>query len=453
MRAKVTNVRTNTGENSPDRLGQGQTVRVGGAPAESRPGLVLTVVAGPSSGHVHRATQPEVTLGSIAGNALVLNDTTVSRNHAVIETTSRGFRVRDLGSTNGTKIEGLRVLDAFVPSGTVLELGKSRVRLTDPGEALAVPLFEGGRLGPLLGESVAMRRVFWLISQVARTDVSVLLQGETGTGKDLVAETLHQASSRAAKPFVVVDCGAVSESLIESELFGHERGAFTGATGRRVGAIEAADGGTVFFDEIGELPLALQPKLLRVLERKAVRSVGANETKAFDVRFIAATHRDLRAEVNRGTFREDLFFRLSVAPIRLPALRDRREDLPMLAKHFWGRAGGKGPLPADLERALSASDWPGNLRELRNVVERFVAFGGDLLEPSAAATAPSAPTDAGPPTADTFKVAKAKVVEQFERHYLQALMTECQNNASEAARRADVDRVHLLKLLRRYGLR
>jgi DNA-binding NtrC family response regulator len=247
---------------------------------------------------------------------------------------------------------------------------------------------------------------------------------------------------------VVVDCSAIPESLMESELFGHERGAFTGAVERRTGAFEAAHHGTVFLDEIGELPTAMQPKLLRVLERRTVKRVGANEARAVDVRVVAATNRDLRAEVNRGAFREDLFFRLSVLSVRLPPLRERGEDVALLAQHFFSELAGERALPEDLRARLLGHAWPGNVRELRNAVERALALG----EPFAAE-----PPRAEPPLAVDvsvpFKEAKRRLIERFERPYLEQLLAEAGGNVSAAARKAGLDRVHLLKLLQQYGLR
>ena len=418
------------------------------------PGFRISVTKGPDKGAELRATRAEISVGTLESNDLRLADPTISRNHLAIEARPDGFRLRDLGSTNGTFVAGVRVGEAVVQPGVDIELGETRLRLAAISDPFDVPLYKGDRFGPLLGASVAMRQVFALLDRAAQTQATVLLLGETGTGKDLAAEAIHQASPRSAGPFVVVDCGAIPEALIESELFGHERGAFTGAVEKRTGAFEAAHGGTVFLDEVGELPLALQPKLLRVLERRVIKPIGSNTGKEVDVRVVAATNRDLRAEVNRGAFREDLFFRLSVITVRMPPLRERREDIEGLAQSFLRTVAPSQPeLPAGLRQRLAAHHWPGNVRELRNAVERAVAMGehwtlGDHPAPAAAG--------AELPEADPrlpFKEAKQRLVERFERPYLEKLLAATAGNVSAAARQAGLDRVHLLKLLRRHGLR
>ncbi|MHB8878275.1 MAG: sigma 54-interacting transcriptional regulator [Myxococcaceae bacterium] len=424
------------------------------APGEERlrtPGFRLLVTRGPDKGAELRAMKPEVTVGSQEGCELRLSDPAVSRHHLSVSSTPEGFRVRDLGSTNGTFVKGARLLDGFVEPGAELELGESRLKVAGLSEVLEVPLHAGESFGPLLGRAPAMRQVMAMLEAAARTEATVLLLGETGTGKDLAAEALHQASPRSAGPFVVVDCGAIPEALIESELFGHEKGAFTGAAERRVGAFEAAAGGTVFLDEVGDLPLAMQPKLLRVLEKRTVKPVGANTHRPVDARFIAATHRDLRAEVNRGTFREDLYFRLAVITLRLPPLRERREDLPMLAEAFLRQVAPKATLSEAFRQRLGAYDWPGNARELRHAVERMAALGEHAV-PEQAPTPGAAPLPEADPSVP-FKDAKQRLVDRFERAYLAALLERTEGNASAAAREAGLDRVHLLKLLRRHGLR
>jgi len=419
------------------------------------PGFRLTVTRGADKGAELRAVRAEVSVGTLETNDLRLCDPTVSRNHLQLEARPEGFRLRDLGSTNGTFVAGVRVIEGFIEPGVEIELGETTLRLHALGDPLDVPLYRGDRFGPLLGGSVAMRQVFALLDRAAQTATTVLLLGETGTGKDLAAEALHQASPRASGPFVVVDCGAIPEALIESELLGHERGAFTGAVERRTGAFEAAHHGTLFLDEVGELPRALQPKLLRVLERRIVKPIGSNAAREVDVRVVAATNRDLRAEVNRGSFREDLFFRLSVITVRMPPLRERREDITLLAQAFLRAVAPQATeLPAALVERLGAYGWPGNVRELRNAVERAVAMG----ERWAFGDAPAGTASAGGtlPEADPalpFKQAKQRLIERFERPYLEQLLAQSGGNVSAAARQAGLDRVHLLKLLRRHGLR
>ena len=309
-----------------------------------------------------------------------------------------------------------------------------------------------------------MRRLFDRMKHAARSDSDVLIEGESGTGKELVTRELVQRSSRADKPFVVVDCGAISPNLIESELFGHTRGAFTGADRARVGAFEDANTGTLFLDEIGELPLEVQPKLLRVLAEREIRRMGENQRRKIDVRVVAATNRKLEREVNQGRFREDLFFRLSVVTLRVPPLRDRIEDVPMLVYSFLDAldANSKADLfTPEVMAEMRRYEWPGNVRELRNFVERRIIFGGSAEaagevdevdevneRPSSPAPAPASVNIEVP-----FKQAKEAVVEAFEKRYLAALLEWSEGNVSRAARKANIDRVYLHRLLRHYSLK
>jgi DNA-binding NtrC family response regulator len=299
-----------------------------------------------------------------------------------------------------------------------------------------------------------MRSTFALLERAASVDVTVLLQGETGTGKQVAAEAIHERSSRSAGPFVTVDCGNLPLNLLESELFGHEKGAFTGAAERRIGAFEEADGGTVFLDEIGELPLDTQPKLLRALEERHVRRIGSNRYTDVDVRVIAATNRDLRAEVNAGRFREDLYFRLAVVKVDLPPLRERPEDIPELVRALleqmrappetMARIGGD-----DLIAHMKRGPWPGNVRELRNYLQRCIVFeGAPPLEAAEGRTAPGV-VDASVPWQEAREWAMAR----FERAYLEDLMRRNNGVVAQAARAAGLDRVYLHKLLRRHNLR
>ncbi|MBI5547190.1 MAG: sigma 54-interacting transcriptional regulator [Deltaproteobacteria bacterium] len=419
------------------------------------PKVRLKVLKGPDKGTAVTLDRDEILIGSAEGAHLKLTDPTVSRNHCVIRLTPKGPLLRDLGSTNGTRVEGVELREGYVPPGACLELGNTRVRFEPLDESVQIPLAQSERFGRLLGRSAAMRRLFAQAGNVAASNVTVLIEGETGTGKDALAESIHQASPRANGPLVVVDCGAVPPNLFESELFGHEKGAFTGADRARAGAFEEADGGTLFLDEIGELPLLLQPKLLRVLEAREVRRLGSVQPRKIDVRVVAATNRDLREEVNRGTFRQDLYYRLEVMRLRVPPLRERPEDIPVLAEHFRRLARSGADVPAISEEALrtfQAHPWPGNVRELRNAVERLVV----LQELPLAAQAPASEPANGEICIDVkvpFKDAKNALTEAFERRYLKAMLEATCGNISEAARRAGIDRVYLLKLLGRYGLR
>ena len=304
-----------------------------------------------------------------------------------------------------------------------------------------------------------MRRLYSILEKVAPTDSSVLIQGETGTGKELVARGIHDGSPRAKAPFVVVDCGSIAENLIESELFGHVRGAFSGAVSDRRGLVEEASGGTLFLDEIGELPPALQPRLLRVIETFEVRRVGGNTSKRVDVRIVAATNRPLAPSVNDGSFREDLYYRLAVVELHLPPLRARREDIPLLAEHFFRRyAGDKEPLPPELLSSLKSRAWPGNVRELRNYMERSVSLGysaqgGGTNAANAAAALPADPAAPVVPIHLPLKDARAAWTEQFELVYVKALLAKAEGNVTRAAELAGINRRSLQRLIVSLGIR
>jgi transcriptional regulator with GAF, ATPase, and Fis domain len=438
----------------------------------------LTVVAGPDAGLVRDIEVPVIRIGARRGNDLQLSDTQVSGLHCEIRLDERGYRARDLDSTNGTWVSGLRVNDVYVPPGVVLTVGGSKIKFEPLDESVEVELSTRDRFGGMLGRSVRMRELFARLEKLAPSEATVLINGETGVGKELVAESLHELSPRASGPFVVLDCGSLPENLIESELFGHEKGAFTGAVATHAGVFERAHKGTVFLDEIGELPLAMQPKLLRVLERKEVRRVGGTKVFPVDIRVVAATNRDLGVEVNRGRFREDLFYRLAVARVLVPPLRDRLEDLPALLQHFLTLIPGAGSttLAPETVQLMMKHDWPGNVRELRNVIERAVLLSettfADRRRPSsegAGAGAPAAPL-AGPgagvaPTASTaatlavhidpdvpFKTAKAQLIAEFETRYVGLLLERHGGNISAAARSAGIDRMSIHKMLNRLGL-
>ena len=394
-------------------------------------------------------------IGTHSSNDLVLGDPAVSRFHCRLVREEGAWRVRDWGSLNGTKLETVRIRDADLSADATLSLGDStvRVRAVAPAGQAIVPMIPA--FGSLAGTSVAMRKLFALLEKVAASDINVLIEGESGTGKELVANEIVQRSSRSERPFIVVDCGAISPNLVESELFGHVRGAFTGADRDRQGAFEAADTGTVFLDEIGELPIELQPKLLRALEAKEIRRVGETRPRKVNVRVISATNRDLEREVNRARFREDLYFRLSVINVRVPPLRERLDDLLILIRVFLSALN----MP-DQERLFSPQvlaemtkhDWPGNVRELRNYVERTV-----VLQKASPAVRRSTPSNAGvasPVDISTpFKIAKDSAVDTFERAYLGALLEASGGNMSKAARTAGMDRMYLHRLVQKHGLR
>ena len=299
----------------------------------------VSVVEGPDRGRSFKIDQPQVSIGTGARCAIRLSDTTISKHHLDIQATDDGYRVRDLGSTNGTSVAGIRVTDVVIDTPVNLNVG-STVLLFRPGdEEVEIPLSHRRSFGDMLGESVKIRHVFAILERVAPTGSTVLLEGESGTGKEVAATAIHQHSGRADAPLVIVDCGAIPATLIESELFGHERGAFTGADQARAGAFEEAAGGTVFLDEVGELSLELQPKLLRFLESRQIKRVGSARHHKVDVRVIAATNRPLATAVTEGRFREDLLYRLSVVRVELPPLRDRPDDITLLAHHFAQQLG------------------------------------------------------------------------------------------------------------------
>ncbi len=409
------------------------------------------VVAGPETGKTRQAEGAEFTIGTAAGSDLELTDPTVSRHHCAIRVADCGFHVRDLGSTNGTYVGAMRVESGYLENGAVLRLGATRIRFEILDEQVREPMASSPSFGPVMGKSPAMRRLFSLLPKISSTDSTVLIEGATGSGKGLVAEAIHQASSRATQPFVVVDCGSIPPSLIESELFGHERGSFTGAHQTRMGAFEAAQGGTVFIDEIGELDLACQPKLLRVLEKRVVTRVGSTSLIPLDVRVIAATNRDLRTEVNEGRFRADLFYRLNILRVRLPSLAERTEDVPMLVAHFYQELSGDPEAipPASLVARLSRQAWGGNVRELRSAVERALLLG----DPSPSQHTPS-PDAAGArnEVPGSYRATKAQALASWESAYVADLIHRFEGNLSRAARAVKMDRNHLRALLHRYGI-
>jgi transcriptional regulator with GAF, ATPase, and Fis domain len=423
--------------------------------------IVLTVLSGGARGTTRNMSGSTLRVGKAPDNDLVLPDDTVSRHHCELTRTADGIIVKDLNSTNGTKVNGARVQQATFPPGTVVKVGEVEISLRPAPQRVDVLPSERTSFGPAIGQSLSMRSAFAVLERIAKTDATVLIEGETGTGKDVLARAIYQESARGQGPFVVVDCGAVSYSLIESELFGHERGAFTGAVATRQGAFELADKGTLFLDEIGELPLDVQPKLLRVLETKEFRRVGGNKTLRSDVRVVAATKRDLQREVAAGKFREDLYFRLAVVPITVPPLRLRREDIPALVQHILKAAGGDElTMPPAALQALSAHDWPGNVRELRNVLDRAVymakATGSKEL------SSISFPVMSAGNSADDFfqfdpgqsyRETRAHFDGEFEKRYVKWLLGRHSGNVSAAAREARMDRKHLHDMAKKHGLR
>jgi transcriptional regulator with GAF, ATPase, and Fis domain len=425
--------------------------------AEARVGVHVVVLSGSAKGTT-RPLGEKLRVGKAEDNDLVLADDTVSRHHCELSRANDGVHVRDLGSTNGTRVQGARVSEAIVQPGTVLRVGEIEIALRPAVRNVEVMPSDKTWFGAAIGASLAMRSIFGVLEQIAHTDATVLLEGETGTGKDVLARAIWTESAHAQGPFVVVDCGALSYALLESELFGHERGSFTGAVAARQGAFELADGGTVFLDEIGELPLDVQPKLLRVLEAREFRRVGGNKTLKANVRLIAATKRNLQREVQAGKFREDLYFRLAVVPVTVPPLRARREDIPPLVRHILKGCGASLTVSDETMQVLMAHDWPGNVRELRNVLERTVylarASGQTELN---LVTLPTAAGTGGEvfqfEPAKSYRETRAKFDAEFERRYVKWLLGRHSGNVSAAAREAKMDRKHLHDMAKKHGLR
>jgi DNA-binding NtrC family response regulator len=423
----------------------------------------LEVLDGPDAGRGHDTDGRLTRIGGGAIAELRLTDPRVSGLHAELEVTEGGFRLRDLGSRNGTFVGDLRIHDVTLPHGAIVRVGNTRLRFAVRDDAVELPLSADAAFGALVGRTPAMRALFARLAKIAASDLSTLVYGETGTGKDLTAEALHDASPRAGRPFVVIDCGAIPSNLIESALFGHEKGAFTGAASAHAGAFERASGGTVFLDEIGELALEMQPKLLRVLERGTVQRLGGASPIEVDVRVVAATHRDLAREVARGGFREDLYYRLAVATVWMPPLRDRLDDLPLLVDRITRTlTGGRAvTLAPDTLALLARHEWPGNVRELRNVLERVVFLDeapagvselrqGRAVEAAATAAAAVAPAvDLDQP----FKQAKEALVREFERDYVTRALARHAGNVSAVARAAGVDRTVIYKIIERHHIK
>jgi len=444
----------------------------------------------------------EIRIGSMDDNDVVLSDDTVSRYHCKIVQEDNGYVLIDERSTNGTFINKVRVREAFLKSGSIVSVGQSQLRFNALEEEVQIVPSRNDRCAGLIGGNSRMREIYAIIEKIAPTATTVVIDGETGTGKEVVAQAIHSLSPRSRNDLVVFDCGAVPPNLIESELFGHEKGSFTGAMMTRQGLFEQADGGTLFLDELGELPLDLQPKLLRALEQREVRRVGSTKASKVDVRIIAATNRNLEEEVRAGRFRQDLFYRLSVVRLHLPALRERADDIPPLVNHFletgaYNRMSGGEQRVSTVSRdaiiALQTYPWPGNVRELVNVIERAVSFcdsqvlqasdlpdyvrlakappggrnvTGQNRRPSTGAGTsgghPVVPMSASAPTPTppeellaegvTFKDAKERWVAAFERDYILQLLRRNNGNISHAARAADIDRKYFRKLMKKYDI-
>lgn len=408
-------------------------------------------------------------IGKRDTNDMILSDKAISRLHCEIEYTSDSFLLRDLGSTNGTFLNGSRVKEAYLAPGDLIKIGNTTLEFVAFDEKVKIEPSAKDSFGLMVGTSKKMRQIFSILEKISPSQATVIIEGETGTGKDLVAQAIHEHSQRNKNPFVVFDCSAVAPNLIESELFGHERGSFTGAVKSRRGQFEAANTGTIFLDEIGELTSDLQPKLLRALEQREIKRVGSNVPVKADVRVICATNKNLRKEVEEGRFREDLYYRLSVVKIILPPLRDRPDDIEALVERFLSTSnynrnpdGSLKVVKVDDEaiKVLQRYSWPGNVRELANVIERAVSFvEGDTISRShldfifaelqhGEEMTERMHVDSSIP----FKDAKQHIVEEFEKKYLIELLEQHGHNLSKASREAKIDRKHLRNLCKKYDI-
>ena len=412
----------------------------------------LVVMGGEHAGRTHAFAAQRLVVGADARADFVIDESSLSKFHCELRIVDGVTFVRDLGSRNGTLVDQVPVIEAPLRDGAVLSLGRTQLRFEVGSREVPLALSPRDRFGKLRGSSIAMRSIYPLLEAAAGTTTTVLLQGESGTGKDLAAESIHLESARRDGPFIVVDCGAIPGPLLEAELFGHEAGAFTGAKAARSGAFEAAAGGTLLLDEIGELALDLQPKLLRAIDRREVQRIGSVQRVPVDVRVIAATNRNLEEEVNARRFRSDLYFRIAVLVVTMPPLRTRTTDIPALVETVLDSLGDRNSAMA---RALTSGElvpellrhgWPGNVRELRNYVESCLARQENAL----AAVPPPEPTiDVTLP----LRTVRERWLKHIERRYLEELLAAHGGNVSAAARAAGVDRVHMHRLLVKVGLR
>jgi transcriptional regulator with GAF, ATPase, and Fis domain len=450
-----------------DKSGGTQAIRV---PSQNQrfqlEAIELQVISGSDSGFKRSYSLPVLRIGTASDNDVILTDPTVSRHHAEIHMTAEGLLLRELGSTNGTFIGSLRVGETYLGADTECKLGYTRIAIRPHTEEHQVEIPSEDHLGQLVGASGPMRELYGYIRAVAPTPTTVLIQGESGSGKELVARTLHELSGREG-PLVVFDASVTDPEMVRNDLFGHVKGAFTGAAGSREGAFRRADKGTLFIDEIGELPLDLQPRLLRALENREVTPIGSDRPTRVDVRVVAATHRNLQAMVSAGVFRADLFFRLSVMPLRVPPMREIREDIPLLVRSFVEQLQLNCRVTSEALMAMQNYQWPGNVRELRNVLERAAVLcrhreirahdlhlTGSVVPPSAfpgshPLTAPVSPL---PPSATQPTLSTRDQLREQERQMILDTMTRNGNNKTAAARELGIPLSTLKRRLKEYDM-
>ena len=398
-----------------------------------------------------------IIFGTSESADLVLTDETVSRFHCELKINDDHLLLSDLDSRNGTYVNDVSIVNAYVESGHVMTIGRTRISVEELNDQVSVPVSHKQYFGKMLGTSSVMRSIFIMLERAAQTDTTVLLLGESGVGKDIAAESIHSESNRAQKDIVVVDCAALSSNLIESELFGHEKGAFTNADQTRIGAFEAAEGGTVFLDEIGELPLDLQPKLLRAIDKHEIQRVGSTKRISINTRIIAATNRDLRKEVNKGHFRLDLYYRLAVLEINIPPLRERPEDIVLLAKHFFNNTPIindeqiKTIATEDFFKTISEHYWDGNIRELHNYIERCAVMGGNV--PLSHGLSEQETQDIAIDITQPLRVIRDSWIKLIERRYVEQVLQHNNQNVTAAAKQAGIDRTSFYRLLKRCDLK
>lgn len=438
------------GDSRPESSGEHGTATIVRVPSRRPLGALIRVIREDSLAPPYRLTAGKCVLGSGKSCDVVISEATVSRAHAELELVPEGVSVRDLGSRNGTFYIGQRIEKMVLGLGSQFTVGATHVAIEPDGDSLTGgSIYAGDEFRGMVGVSTSMRRLFATLARLEGSLATVLIVGESGVGKELVARAIHEGSSLASGPLVVLNCGAIARELAASELFGHRRGAFTGALETHRGAFECADMGTLFLDEVGELPLEVQPLLLRALETGEVRAVGSEQTKQVRVRVIAATHRDLRDETKAGRFREDLYYRLAVVTLGVPPLRERRDDVEPLARRF-ARAVGMGDIPAALLERLKTQIWPGNVRELRNAIHAHAAIG-TLPDDVSTITVLRAALSEFIDVARPYTELKDELNDVFTRKYLEMLLAQADNNQSVAARLAKMDRTYLGRLLSKYG--